>query len=89
MRASPISRTSPKEYRKPNRNTQMLWSTVPDVMADYERMRVRQLFYHLLSRSCIEKTERAYKRVADASVQMCLSGALPYYKIVDGHLGMR
>ena len=89
MNATPIPRTSPKKYRKPNRNTQMLCSAVPNVKANYERMRVRQPFYQLVSRGCIEKTERAYKRTADASVQTRLSDALPYPKVVGGHRGMR
>ncbi len=48
-------------------------------------MSVRQLFYQLVSRRAIEKTEAAYKRVVDVSGQMRLDGSLDYRKITDGH----
>lgn len=62
----------------------MLWDAIVAVANDYERMSVRQLFYQMVSRGYVEKTEDAYKRVADASVQMRLAGVLPYRKIADG-----
>ena len=52
-------------------------------------MSVRQLFYQLVSRKAIEKTESAYKRVCDVSAQMRLDGSLDYRKIVDGHRARR
>ncbi len=85
MSGNPILRTSPRNYRKPNGRTQLLWDAILEVMNEYDRMSVRQLFYQMVSRGHVEKTEQAYKRVADASVQMRLAGALPYTKIVDGH----
>ncbi len=48
-------------------------------------MSVRQLFYQLVSRGVVPKTEAAYKRVCDASAQMRLDGSLDYRKIADGH----
>lgn len=83
----PISEieTSPKKYRKPNERTLLLWDAILQVMDEYDRMSVRQLFYQMVSRGYVDKTEQAYKRVADASVQMRLAGRLPYRKIVDGH----
>jgi hypothetical protein len=80
------SRTSPrKRARKPNAETLRLWEAILTVAAEYERMSVRQLFYQLVSRGAIPKTEQAYKRVCDASNQMRIQGVLPYRKIADGH----
>jgi len=52
-------------------------------------MSVRQLFYQLVSRGVIGKTEQAYKRVCDVSGQMRLDGSLDYRKIADGHRARR
>jgi hypothetical protein len=54
------------------------------VADEYELLTVRQLFYQLVSRGEVQKTERAYKRVCDATVQMRLDGSLSYGKIADG-----
>ncbi len=48
-------------------------------------MSIRQLYYQLVARRVIEKTEQSYKRVCDAAVQLRLSGDLPYGMIADGH----
>ena len=81
--------TSPKKSRKPQARTMPLWNAILGVAAEYERMSVRQLFYQLVSRKAIDKTEAAYKRVCDIAVQMRLAGALDYRKIVDGHRSRR
>ncbi len=54
------------------------------VADEYQRMTIRQLFYQLVSRVVIEKTEQAYKRVCDVSANMRVRGDLPYGKIADG-----
>lgn len=54
------------------------------VANEYKRMSVRQLFYQMVSRGYVDKTEDEYNRVQDAAVQMRLAGVLPYRKIVDG-----
>lgn len=79
--------TSPnlKSARTPRQRTRLLWEAIQDIAADYDRLSIRQLYYQLVSRGVLEKTEPAYKRVCDASAQMRLSGALPYGKIADGH----
>lgn len=46
---------------------------------------MRQLFYQLVARRVIDKTEQTYKRVCDTAVQLRLAGELPYGKIADGH----
>lgn len=84
-----ILQTSPKKARKPQARTKPLWDAITTVAAEYERMSVRQLFYQLVSRRAVDKTEAAYKRVCDVSAQMRLAGALDYRKIVDGHRSRR
>ena len=76
--------TSPNKARKPQARTQPLRDAITQVAADYNQMTIRQLYYQLVSRGVIEKTEQAYKRVCDISGQMRLSGDLPYRKIADG-----
>jgi hypothetical protein len=82
-------RTSPKKARKPQRRSLALREAISDVAAEYDRMSVRQLFYQLVSRGVVEKTERAYKRVCDAAVQMRLNGSLDFRKVTDGHRSRR
>lgn len=82
-------RTSPKKSRKPQTRTLALWQAIAKVAAEYDRMSVRQLYYQLVSRGAVEKTEAAYKRVCDAAVQMRLDGTLDYRKVTDGHRSRR
>ena len=78
-------RTSPKKARTPQRKTRELWDAIGLVANEYERLSVRQLYYQLVARGVIEKTEATYKRVCDASAQMRLDGELPYRTFADGH----
>ncbi len=57
-------RTSPKNPRGPQRRTLALRDAILAVAAEYDRMSVRQLFYQLVARGHIDKTENQYKRVA-------------------------
>lgn len=76
-------RSRPKKARTPRASSLPLRQAILDVAAQYERLTVRQLFYQLVSRG-LPKTERDYKRVGDAAVQLRLSEELPYQKIADG-----
>lgn len=79
-------RTSPKKRgRTPNCRTQGLVEAIGMIVDEYDRMTIRQLYYQLVSRGVIEKTESAYKRVCDVSGQMRIRGDLPYGKIADGN----
>jgi hypothetical protein len=82
-------RSSPKKARKPQERSLPLRHAIEAVAEEYERFTVRQLFYQLVSRGKVEKTEQAYKRVCDAAVQMRLDGSLPYSKISDGSRARR
>ncbi len=55
------------------------------IASEYDRMTIRQLYYQLVSRGSIEKTEAAYRRVCDISGQMRIAGTLSYGKIADGN----
>lgn len=81
--------TSPKIARCPQARSLPLRSAISEVAEDYDRFTIRQLFYQLVSRGVVEKSERAYKRVCDAAVQMRLAGTLPFSKVVDGHRSRR
>ena len=69
--------------RKPRARTQELHDQIADVARLYKQMTVRQLYYQLVARG-LPKTEQAYDRVQEATVQMRLAGSLPYGKIADG-----
>ncbi len=77
-------KSSRRTERKPQAKTLLLFEQIYAVARDYDRMTVRQLFYQMVVRGHIEKTERAYKRVAEATVTMRRSKLLSYSKIVDG-----
>ncbi len=77
-------RTSPQKARKLRASTLVLRDAISAVTDEYDRMSVRQLYYQLVSRGVVEKTERAYKRVQDHSAQMREDGSLDFSKIVDG-----
>ena len=83
------SRPNIRRARKPQERSMPPRNAIESVAAEYETLTVRQLFYRLVSIGVIEKTEQAYKRVSDASVQMRLDATLPYQKIVDGHRSRR
>jgi len=84
-----ILQTSPKKARKPQQRTLALRAAISAVASEYERMTVRQLFYQLVARGVIEKSDNEYKRICDMSAQMRLDGTLPYRKIADGHRSRR
>lgn len=57
---------------------------IHDVIEDDPPMTVRQVFYQLVSRGVVEKTERQYqKTVIRLMTEMRLSGDLPYEWVVD------
>lgn len=83
--SSTILCTSPKKARKPQGRTLPLMDAITEIVREYDRMTIRQLYYQLVSRGSIEKTEAAYRRVCDISGQMRIAGTLPYGKIADGN----
>jgi hypothetical protein len=81
MSDSGIVRTSPKTNRRPQTHTLALWRAIAEVAAEFDQMSVRQLYYQLVSRGVVPKTETAYERLADAWVQMRRVGEVPYHEI--------
>jgi len=77
-------KSSRQTQRKPQAKTLVLFEQILAITQEYARMSVRQLFYQMVVRGHVEKTEHAYKRVADATVAMRRTKRLPYSKIVDG-----
>jgi len=77
-------KSSRRTQHKPQAKTLLLFDQIQSVVDEYEQMTVRQLFYQMTTRGYIEKTERGYQRVADATVKMRRGGLLPYNQIVDG-----
>ena len=81
--------TSPRKARTPRATSLPLRHAILEVASDYDQLTVRQLFYQLVSRGEVAKTEAAYKRVADAAVQVRLAGEMPFDKITDGSRSRR
>ncbi len=77
-------KSSRRTQRQPQAKTLLLFDQILTVTSLYPRMTVRQLFYQMTTRGYVEKTERGYQRVADATVKMRRTGILHYNKIVDG-----
>ena len=77
-------KSSRRTQRKPQAKTLALFGQILTVTSLYALMTVRQLFYQMTTRGYVEKTERGYQRVADATVKMRRGGLLPYNQIVDG-----
>jgi hypothetical protein len=79
-----LFRTSPKKAWQPQKNTWPLIQAIIAIADEYDRMTVRQMYYQLVSRKVIEKTEAAYKQVCYVSAEMRIAKLLPYGKIADG-----
>lgn len=77
--ACPIRRT-----RRTKANVAVIRNAIHDVIADDPPMTVRQVFYQLVTRGVIDKTEEQYQRtVIRLMTEMRLSGALPFSWVVD------
>ena len=81
--------TSPIKHRRTRDEMDAFRAAILAVAGDYERMSIRQLFYQLVARGVINKTERTYKQVCDLSAKMRVDGSLDYRKVVDGHRSRR
>ena len=70
--------------RRSRDEMEVIRQAIPDVIEDDPPMTVRQVFYQLVSRGVIEKTEGQYQRtVIRLMTEMRLSGELPYDWVVD------
>jgi hypothetical protein len=77
--------TSPtKTRRRTKAAVQAIRDAICEVVAEYQPMTVRQVFYQLVTRGVIAKTEAEYKTtVCRLLVQMRREGQLPFHWIAD------
>lgn len=84
-RSSPIRRP-----RRSKADIQAIRDAIYALLNEYQPMTVRQVFYQLVSRGVIEKTEREYKSTAcRLLVDMRRDGTIPYDWIADNTRWMR
>ncbi len=91
MRTAASYRASPtKAKRRSKADIQMLRGVILEVVAEFRPMTVRQVFYQLVTRGVIDKTEREYKStVCRLLVDMRRDGDLPFDWIADNTRWMR
>ena len=78
-RACPIGR-----IRRTKADISAIRTAIYDVIEDDPPMTVRQVFYQLVARGVIEKTEEQYQgTVIRLMTEMRLDGSLPYSLVVD------
>ena len=76
--------TSPTKPRRTKAAIQALRDAIYEIVAEYQPMTVRQVFYQLVTRGVIDKTEAEYKTtVCRLLVQMRRDGELPFDWIAD------
>lgn len=78
-----IIETSHKNTRKPQKRSSALRDALLGIIAEYDVMTVRQLYYQAEMRGYVGKTDADYNRVQYQCLQMRRSGAIPYRKIAD------
>lgn len=84
-RSSPI-----KRQRRSKADIQAIRDTIYEVLSDSNPMTVRQVFYQLVSRGAIDKTEAQYKStVCRLLVDMRRDGTIPYDWLADSTRWMR
>jgi hypothetical protein len=79
----PIVEASQKKTRKPQKRSVALREGLLTIIAEYEVMTVRQLYYQAEMRGLVGKDEADYDKVQYHCLQMRRDGAIPYYKITD------
>ena len=72
---------------KPNRATQILLSTIQEILDRYQKLgyvlTIRQLYYQLVSRNAIPNTIRQYKALVNVVSQGRLAGMIDWERIED------
>lgn len=82
--------TSPTKTRRSKAAIQAIRDAICQVVKEYQPMTVRQVFYQLVTRGVIAKTEAEYKTtVCRLLVQMRRDGQLPFHWIADNTRWMR
>ena len=76
--------TSPTKSRRTKAAVQAIRDAIYQIVEEYQPMTVRQVFYQLVTRGVIAKTEAEYKTtVCRLLVQMRRDGQLPFHWIAD------
>ncbi|WP_210417961.1 hypothetical protein, partial [Bythopirellula goksoeyrii] len=79
-----------RSARRTKADIQAIRDAMIDVLAEYQPMTVRQVYYQLVSRGAIAKTEAQYKStVIRLLVEMRRDGTIPYDWIADNTRWMR
>lgn len=80
-----LSSMPDKRSRRTGSEIDGLKQAMLDILAEQEELTVRHLFYLMVSRGLIEKTETEYNNVViRLALQMRRNGDIPFGKIVDG-----
>jgi hypothetical protein len=89
--ALPVYLPSPiKRSRRTGADMDMIRAAIYDVLSDENPMTVRQVFYQLVGRGAIDKTEAEYKTtVGRLLIEMRRSGDIPFEWIADNTRWMR
>lgn len=89
-RRRPSNGPSPTRSRRTKADMQAIRDVIYEVLAEYQPMTVRQVYYQLVSRGAIDKTEAEYKTtVCRLLVEMRRAGEIPYGWIADQTRWMR
>lgn len=87
MNAAAVS-YGPSPIKRPRRtraDMDGLRTTILEILEETNPMTVRQVFYQMVARNAVEKTEAAYKGIVGRLlVEMRRDGAVPYGWIADG-----
>lgn len=89
--ARPINtRKEPGQMRRTPQQMDRLKYLLYEIVEEFQPMTVRQVFYQMVSRGAVEKTEAEYNTtVGRLLVQMRKSGEMPYRWIADNSRWMR
>ena len=72
-----------KRHRRTDAEMESLQTAIVDVLSEDDPMTLRQLFYQLVSRGDIDKTEQQYSAVGRQCAEMRIDGRIPWACIAD------
>jgi hypothetical protein len=87
--ATPYPASSIKRKRRTKAELDSLKESMREIGAENQPMTLRQLFYQMVSRGLIDKTEKQYDAIGRLATLMRRSGELPYSWMADNTRWMR
>jgi hypothetical protein len=84
MATSLIGTPNKTRVRRTKAEIDQLWAAMADELAERHPQSVRHLYYRMVVRGLVDKTEAGYDTVQTQLVKMRRSGAIPYERITDG-----